>query len=80
MVGQRYTAVQYGAGGLLVAGISLFTAGDAAGGKESSSTVTGVVLISIALVGQKHRGQQEGEGAGAPLRAYLLGNVGPGLG
>lgn len=51
VVGQRYTAVQYGAGALLVAGISLFTAGDAAGGKESSSTVTGVVLISIALVG-----------------------------
>ncbi|PNG62305.1 Adenosine 3'-phospho 5'-phosphosulfate transporter 2, partial [Tetrabaena socialis] len=54
VVGQRYSAVQYGAGGLLVAGITLFTAGDAAGGAPNFSG-TGVALIVVALVGRSTR-------------------------
>jgi hypothetical protein len=49
VVGQRYSALQYGAGGLLVVGITLFTAGDAEGAPNFSGT--GVALITVALVG-----------------------------
>ncbi|GFR49477.1 hypothetical protein Agub_g11416, partial [Astrephomene gubernaculifera] len=48
VVGQRYSAVQYGAGGLLVAGITLFTAGDAEGAPNFSGV--GVGLIALALL------------------------------
>ncbi|KAG2483303.1 hypothetical protein HYH03_017806 [Edaphochlamys debaryana] len=48
VVGQRYTALQYGAGGLLVVGITLFTMGDAEGAPNFSGI--GVALIAIALV------------------------------
>ncbi|KAG2435320.1 hypothetical protein HXX76_007395 [Chlamydomonas incerta] len=49
VVGQRYSALQYGAGLLLVAGITLFTAGDAGGGAPNFSGI-GVGLIGLALV------------------------------
>ena len=48
VVGQRYTAAQYGAGVMLVAGVALFTAGDADG--MPNFAPAGVILISIALV------------------------------
>eukprot|EP00798_Chlamydomonas_sp_ICE-L_P002985 gene2985-12993_t len=48
VVGQRYTLAQYGAGVMLVAGIALFTSGDAAGVPNFAST--GIVLISVALM------------------------------
>ncbi|GLI59764.1 hypothetical protein VaNZ11_001725 [Volvox africanus] len=48
VVGQRYSALQYGAGGLLVVGITLFTAGDAEGTPNFSGV--GVALIAVALL------------------------------
>ncbi|GIM06920.1 hypothetical protein Vretimale_11162 [Volvox reticuliferus] len=48
VVGQRYSALQYGAGGLLVVGITLFTAGDAEGAPNFSGI--GVALIAVALL------------------------------
>jgi adenosine 3'-phospho 5'-phosphosulfate transporter B3 len=48
VVGQRYSAAQYAAGGLLVMGITLFTAGDARGAPNFSPI--GVGLITVALV------------------------------
>eukprot|EP00798_Chlamydomonas_sp_ICE-L_P005542 gene5542-4178_t len=48
IVGQKYTLAQYGAGIGLVAGIALFTSGDAAGTPNFANT--GIILISLALM------------------------------
>mmetsp|Transcript_11692 Transcript_11692/g.20760 ORF Transcript_11692/g.20760 Transcript_11692/m.20760 type:complete len:361 (+) Transcript_11692:119-1201(+) len=48
VVGAKYNAAQYGAGGILVAGIALFTSADADGIPNFSWV--GIALISVALV------------------------------
>lgn len=48
IVGRRYSGAQYGAGAVLVAGIALFTLGDASAVPEFNGI--GVLLMSLALV------------------------------
>ena len=66
-MGQRYSAAQYGAGGLLVLGITLFTAGDARGAPNFSPI--GVGLITLALV-RPGRGRGHGLGWGARVQSH----------
>jgi solute carrier family 35 (adenosine 3'-phospho 5'-phosphosulfate transporter), member B3 len=67
VVGQRYSPMQYGAGIVLVLGITLFTMGDADG--MPNFHPAGVGLITIALVSAS-RALVIGSNIAAACRAY----------
>lgn len=58
IIGQRYSLMQYGGGLILVAGISLFTMGDADG--VPNFNYAGVGLIAVALVSRFSRVERKG--------------------